>query len=74
MPDHFLGETIAVGISAAKSDHEYNYKTDFEIWGGNQEFERHLFLMNQPPLESTLIGKNTTNAKTSKLDSTPVGT
>ena len=49
-------------------------KLILKFGGGNQEFERHLFLMNQPPLESTLIGKNTTNAKTSKLDSTPVGT
>ena len=31
-PDHVLGEATAVGISVAKSDHDYSYKTEFQIW------------------------------------------
>ena len=42
-PDHVFGEATAVGISAAKSDHDYNYKNDFEILRENQEFERQFF-------------------------------
>ena len=30
-------------MSASKSDHDYNYKTDFEIWRENQEFGRNCF-------------------------------
>ena len=37
-PNHVFGEATVVGMSAAKSDHDYNYKTDFEIWRQNQEF------------------------------------
>ena len=37
--DHIFGESTVVGEAvSAKSD--YNYKTDFEIWKKNQEFER----------------------------------
>ena len=60
-------------MSAAKSDHNYNYKTDLEVWGENQEFEHQLFSMSQPPLDSTPIDMNETNTKTSHLDSNPVG-
>ena len=42
-PDHVFGEATVVGISAAKSDHDYNYKNDFEILRENQEFERQFF-------------------------------
>ena len=38
--DLIFGEATAVGMSAAKSYHDYNYKTDFVIWSVNQEFER----------------------------------
>ena len=31
-PDHFFIEAIGVGLSAEKSDHDYNYKTVFQIW------------------------------------------
>ena len=31
-PDHVFGEVTAVGISAAKSDYDYIYKTEFQIW------------------------------------------
>ena len=30
-PNHFFGETTAVGVSEAKSDYDYNSKTDFQI-------------------------------------------
>ena len=52
-PYHVFGEVAAVGMSAAKSNHDYNYKTDFEIWKENQEFERQILLMSQPPLDSS---------------------
>ena len=38
--DHGFGEATAVGMSAVKLDHDYSYKNYFEIWRGNQEFER----------------------------------
>ena len=42
-PDHVFGEATAVGMLAAKSDLDYRYKTDFEIWRENQEFKRQIF-------------------------------
>ena len=36
MPNHIFGDVTAVGMSAAKSDHDYNYKTYFQIWRENQ--------------------------------------
>ena len=72
-PDNFFGEETEVGMSAAKLDHEYIYKTDFEIWKENQEFGRQNISMSQPSLESTPIGTNTTNLTTSHLESTPIG-
>ena len=38
--NHIFGETTAVGVSEAKSDYDYNYKTEFQIWKENKEFER----------------------------------
>ena len=67
-PDHVFSEAAAVGMSAEKSDHEYSYKTDFEIWRENQDFERQNILMSQPPLDSTPIVTNTKNVTTSHLD------
>ena len=61
-------------MSEAKSDHDFNYKTKFQIGKDNKEFERQNILMSQPLLDSTPIGTNTTNAKISNLDSTSVGT
>ena len=52
-PGHVFSEAIAVRMSAASSDQDYSYKTDFEIWRGNQEFERQFIFMSQPPLKST---------------------
>ena len=59
----FFGEATAVGMSTKNSDHDYNYKTDFEIWRGNQEFERQKISMIWPPLDSTPIGPNTKTQK-----------
>ena len=39
VPDHIFGENIQVGYSVITNS-EYSYKTDFEIWRENQEFER----------------------------------
>ena len=38
-PDNDFCEVTVVGMSASKSDHEYSYKTDFEIWRENQKFD-----------------------------------
>ena len=59
-------------MSEAKSYYEYNYKIEFQIWKENEEFERQNISVSQPPLESTPIVTNTSNAKMSHLDSTPV--
>ena len=74
VPDHVLGESIAVRMIAAKSYHDYNYITDFEIWRENQEFDCQFFSMCQPSLDSTPIGMKTTNLIMSHLESTPIGT
>ena len=71
--NYVFGETKAVGVSEVKSDYDYNYKNQFQIWKENKEFERQNFLVGWPPLDSTPIGMNTSNAKISHLDSTPVG-
>ena len=36
-PDHIFGEATVVGMSAARSDMDYSYKTDLTIWRKNQE-------------------------------------
>ena len=38
-PDHVFGEATAVVMSAAKSDHDYNYKNYFETGRESHEFE-----------------------------------
>ena len=50
-------------MSEAKSEHDYNLKTEFQIGKDNKEFERENILMSQRPLDSTPIGRNTTNEK-----------
>ena len=72
-PNHIFGETTAVGVSEEKSDYDYNYTTEFQIWKENKEFERQIFSMSQTPLDSPTVGMNMTNKKISPLDSTPVG-
>ena len=61
-------------MSEANSDQEYNYKTGFQIWKNNNEFERQNISMSQPPLDLTPISTKTTSAKLSHLDYTPVDT
>ena len=39
-PNHIFGENTEVGLSKSKSDYDYNYKTNFQIWKENKEFER----------------------------------
>ena len=46
---------IAVG-DAVSAKSNYNYKTDFETWRENQEFERQKNARSQPPFESTSVG------------------
>ena len=48
---HVFCELTAVGTSETKSDHDYNYKTEFQIWRENKEFEHQFF-----PDESTAFG------------------
>ena len=60
-------------MSAETLDHEYSYKTDFEILMENQEFEHQNILVSRPHLDSNSIGKNTTNVTTSHLGSTSIG-
>ena len=57
-----------------RSEQNYSYKTDFNIWRGNQDFGRQNISMSRPPLDSTHIGINTTNETTSPIDSIPVET
>ena len=39
-PNHFFGGTTELGVSEAKLDYDYNYKTEFQTWKENKEFER----------------------------------
>ena len=62
-PKHVFGEATAVGISDTKSEHDYNYKTECQIWNENKEFERQNVSMIRPPFDSNPIGTNTRNTK-----------
>ena len=59
-------------MSETKSEYDPNYKTDFEIWGENQDFECQDISMSRPPLDLTLIGTNTTTGTTLPIDLFPV--
>ena len=62
-PDHIFGRTTAIGDSvSAKSD--YKYKTDFETWRENQEFERQNNTRSRPPSDSTPVGVKTSDPQT----------
>ena len=41
--DNFFGKATAVGMGAARSDQDYSYKTDFDIWRGNQDCGSQIF-------------------------------
>ena len=60
-PDHVFDEATVVQMTATKSDHEYNYKTEFQIWKYNKEFERQNISISQPPFDLIPIVTNTTN-------------
>ena len=45
-PYHNFGEETALVISAEKSYHDYNYKTEFQICKENKEFKRQNILMS----------------------------
>ena len=62
--DHVFGEVTAFGMSAARSDQDYSYKTVSEILEGNQDFGRIMFSMSPPPLGYNPIGTNITNVTT----------
>ena len=38
--DHVFGKATAFGMRTTRSELEYSYKTDFQNWGGNQDFGR----------------------------------
>ena len=73
MPYHVFSEATAVGMSAAKSDHEYKYKTEFKIWRESKEFEGQSISMSRPRLDLTTFSTDMTNVKISHLNPTPVG-
>ena len=72
-PNYIFGKTTVVGVNEAKSDYDYNYKTEFQIWRENKEFERQKNSMSQPPLEWTPVGTNKSYSKIKLLESTTVG-
>ena len=73
VPDHVFGKATEVGMSTARSEQDYSYKTDFDILRGNQDFGCQNISMSPPPLDSAPIGTNMTNGKTSQLESIPIG-
>ena len=72
--DHVFSEATAAVMSATRSDEDYSYKTDFEIWRENRKFECQNISMSRPHLDSTTIGTNIKNVATSQLESTHIGT
>ena len=50
-PDHVFGKATAVGMNATISKLGYSYKTDFQNWRKNQDFEHQNIPMIQPPLD-----------------------
>ena len=66
-PDHVFGEATVFVMSGTRSELDYIYKTGFQNWRENQDFWRQNISMSRPHLDSTPIGKNTTNGKTSPI-------
>ena len=76
-PDHCIGEVTADIVSRKKPEQKYNFKSYFETRRGgliDQDFGRQNNYMIQPPLDSTPLGTNTNNRKTSQSYSIPVRT
>ena len=45
-PDHVFGEVTSVVVSEAKLDHDYYYKTEFQVWKYKKEFEHQNIFMS----------------------------
>ena len=73
-PGHVFGEVTVVGMSGAKSEQKYSYRTDFETRRENKDFGRQNISMSLPPLDLTSFDTNTTNGTMSTINSIPVGT
>ena len=73
-PVHCIGEITVDRVSRTGSEQNYNAKTDFGTRRENQDFGCQNNSMSRPHLESTPLGTNTTNRKTSPIDSIPVET
>ena len=73
-PGHDIEEATAYRASKTKAKNHYNFKSDYETMREIQAFEQENISMSGPTLDSTLIGTNTTNRKTSPIDSILVGT
>ena len=41
--DHIFGEATAVLMGAARSDHDYNFRTEFEIWNLTSNLSANFF-------------------------------
>ena len=72
-PDHVFVKAKALVMSAARSDQDYSYNTDFKIWRKNQDFGHQNISMGRPSLVLTPIGVNTINRTTSQLDLIAIG-
>ena len=46
VPNYVFGEMTAVGVSEEKSYYNYNYKTEFQIWKEDKDFELQEMLMS----------------------------
>ena len=73
--DHYVGQSTNVrdAVSTKSYYSEEKYKTDFEIWRGNIQFEREKIEISQPPLDSTPVDAKTSDSKAPATESTPDG-
>ena len=70
---HDIEESTADMVSKTKAKNHYNFKIDIETMREIQYFEQENISMSRPTLDSTPLGTNMTNVKTSPIDSIPVG-
>ena len=61
-PNHIFGKNTVVG-DAVRAKSYYNYKTGFENWRKNQEFERQNNARSRPPLDLTTVVAKTPDPK-----------
>ena len=69
-----ISEATADRVSKKKANNHHNLKIDFETRRRNHYFGCQNDPMSRPTLDSTPLGKNTTNGTTSPIDLIPVGT